>query len=82
MADYGHPKVDEGLPQYNLAYAVNQKDSTPLFYELYDGSVIDNTELEIMLEEAKEYGHEKLGVLMDRGYISGKEYKGIENKGL
>ena len=43
LADYGHPKVDEGLPQYNLAYAVKQTDSTPLFYELYDGSVIDNT---------------------------------------
>ena len=81
LADYGHPKVDEGLPQYNLAYAVNQKDSTPLFYELYDGSVIDNTELEIMLEEAKEYGHEKLGVLMDRGYISEKNIKALRTKG-
>ena len=81
LADYGHPKVDEGLPQYNLAYAVNQKDSTPLFYELYDGSVIDNTELEIMLEEAKEFGHEKLGVLMDRGYISEKNIKALRTKG-
>ena len=81
LADYGHPKVDEGLPQYNLAYAVKQKDSTPLFYELYDGSVIDNTELEIMLEEAKEYGHEKIGLLMDRGYISEKNIRMIREKG-
>lgn len=81
LADYGHPKVDEGLPQYNLAYAVNQKDSTPLFYELYDGSVIDNTELEIMLEEAKEFGYERLGVLMDRGYISEKNIKALRSKG-
>lgn len=81
LADYGHPKVDEGLPQYNLAYAVKQTDSTPLFYELYDGSVIDNTELEIMLEEAKEYGYEKMGLLMDRGYISEKNIKMLRNKG-
>ena len=81
LADYGHPKVDEGLPQYNLAYAVKQTDSTPLFYELYDGSVIDNTELEIMLEEAKEYGYKKLGLLMDRGYISEKNIKMLRNKG-
>ena len=46
---------------------MNQKNSTPLFYELYNGSIINNTELEIMLEEAKEFGHEKLGVLTDRG---------------
>ena len=81
LADYGHPKVDEGLPQYNLAYAVKQIDSTPLFYELNDGSVIDNTELEIMLEEAKEYGYEKIGILMDRGYISEKNIKMLRNKG-
>ena len=81
LADYGHPKVDEGLPQYNLAYAVKQSDSTPLFYELYDGSVIDNTELEIMLEEAKEFGHEKIGILMDRGYISEKNVKALRDKG-
>ncbi len=81
LADYGHPKVDEGLPQYNLAYAVKQTDSTPLFYELYDGSVIDNTELEIMLEEAKEYGYEKIGLLMDRGYISEKNIKMLRDKG-
>lgn len=79
MADYGHPKVDEGLPQYNLAYAVNQKDSTPLFYELYDGSVIDNTELEIMLEEARVWTRKVRGINGSWIYL-GKEYKGIENK--
>lgn len=81
LADYGHPKVDEGLPQYNLAYAVKQSDSTPLFYELYDGSVIDNTELEVMLEEAKDFGHENIGLLMDRGYISEKNIRAIRGKG-
>ena len=81
LADYGHPKVDEGLPQYNLAYAVKQSDSTPLFYELYDGSVIDNTELEVMLEEAKDFGHENIGLLMDRGYISEKNIRAIRKKG-
>ncbi len=81
LADYGHPKVDEGLEQCNLAYAVKQSDSTPLFYELYDGSVIDNTELEIMLEEAKDYGYEKIGLLMDRGYISEKNINMLREKG-
>ena len=81
LADYGHSKVDEGLPQYNLAYAVNQEDSTPLFYELYDGSVIDNTELEFMIEEANEYGYEHMGFLMDCGYISEKNIKLLRKRG-
>lgn len=81
LADYGHPKVDEGLPQYNLAYGVNQIDSTPLFYQLYDGSVIDNSELEVMIEEANEFGYKHMGFLMDRGYISEKNIKLLRNKG-
>ncbi len=81
LADYGHPKVDEGLPQYNLAYGIKQIDSTPLFYELYDGSVIDNSELEIMINGAKEYGYKRIGLLMDRGYISEKNIKTLESNG-
>lgn len=81
LADYGHPKVDEGLPQYNLSYSVKQEDSTPLFYELYDGSVIDNTQMQVMVEEARDYGYEKIGFLMDRGYISEKNIKALRRKG-
>ena len=81
LADYGHPKVDEGLPQYNLSYSVKQEDSTPLFYELYDGSVIDNTQMQMMVEEAKDYGYKKIGFLMDRGYISEKNIKALRRKG-
>jgi transposase len=42
MAEFGHAKDDPDLPQVNISYAVDQKDGTPLFYELYAGSVIDN----------------------------------------
>lgn len=70
IADYGHPKVDEDLPQINLSYAVNQTDSKPLFYELYDGSIIDNSQYSYMIELAKEYGYTNIGFLIDRGYFS------------
>lgn len=81
IADYGHSKVDEGLPQYNLSYALRQEDSRPLFYELYDGSVIDNTQFMIMAETAQMYGYEKIGFLMDRGYVSEKNVRIMRNKG-
>ena len=81
LADYGHPKVDEGLPQFNLSYMVSQEDSTPLFYELYEGSIIDNTQLVMMVEKAQEYGYKKVGLLLDRGYISEKNLIKMRSKG-
>lgn len=81
LADYGHPKVDEGLPQFNLSYSVRQEDSMPLFYELYDGSVIDNTQLLAMLGLAEEYGYEKIGFILDRGYISKRNVQSMRRKG-
>lgn len=72
LAHYGHPKVDEGIPQINLSYVVNQEDSTPLFYELYDGSVIDKSQCSYMVESAHDYGYENIGFLLDRGYCSRK----------
>lgn len=81
LADYGHPKVDEGLPQFNLSYSVRQEDSTPLFYELYDGSINDNAQLFQMVETAKDYGYEKVGFLMDRGYVSERNIKAMRREG-
>ena len=40
LAEYGHPKVDEELPQVNISYATSAIDSKPLFYEIYPGSII------------------------------------------
>ena len=70
LAEVGHPKVDEDLPQVNLSLAINQKESLPLFYELYPGSNIDNSQLKHMVDRLKEYGYKDIGVILDRGYYS------------
>ena len=33
LAEYGKPKVDEGLKQINLAYIINNETSIPLYYQ-------------------------------------------------
>ena len=81
LADYGHPKIDEGLPQFNLAYAVKQLTTNPLFYDLYDGSVNDNAQFSLMIQTAKSYGYNKIGFLLDRGYVSEKNIKSMRNNG-
>lgn len=70
LAEYGHAKDDPDLPQINLSIGYNQTDNIPLFYELYPGSIIDNTECQKMVERANTYGCRKVGFILDRGYFS------------
>lgn len=81
LSDYGKAKLDEGLPQINLSYSVRQDDSMPLFYELYDGSIIDNAQFIWMAQMAKEYGYKNIGFLLDRGYISEKNISAMRRNG-
>ena len=81
MAEYGHPKIDIGAPQINLSYAIDMMDSTPLFFELYPGSIIDNSQCRYMVNKAKDYGYEKCGFVLDRGYFSEKNIKYMDDHG-
>lgn len=82
LAEYGHAKVDEGLPQINVSYAVKQEDCRPLFYEVYPGSIIDNTEFEYMIGKAEEYGYENIGFVLDRGYYSKRNVDNLREYGF
>ena len=81
MAEFGHAKDDSGIPQVNISYAVNHADATPLFYEMYPGSIIDNTQCSHMVEKAKEYGYKNVGLILDRGYFSIKNIQYFNAKG-
>lgn len=81
IAEYGHAKKDEDLPQINLAYAIEHSDSTPLFYELYPGSINDVSELKMMIEIADRFGYKDIGFIMDRGYFSAGNIKEMDKKG-
>lgn len=81
LAEYGHAKDDSSLPQVNLSYAVNHDDGTPLFYELYPGSIIDNSQCTYMVDKAKEYGYKNIGLILDRGYFSMTNIKYFDKQG-
>jgi len=81
MAEFGHAKEDEGFPQVNLSYAVRQSDAQPLFYEMYPGSIIDNSQCFYMVERAKEYGYRDVGFILDRGYFSSGNIKYFDANG-
>lgn len=70
MVEFGEAKVDVGSPIFNYSIAYDTKNSKPLFYETYLGSIADISQLEFMLGKAKGYGYKNIGFILDRGYFS------------
>ena len=81
MAEYGHAKENSDIPVVNYAAAYDQDRSIPLFYETYPGSIIDNSQCDVMVEKAGEYGHENVGFILDRGYFSSENIRHLSKKG-
>lgn len=81
LVEYGHAKDNPDLPQVNMSLAYNQTDNTPLMYEIYPGSIIDNSECRKMVERAAYYGCKNVGFILDRGYFSSENIKYFERYG-
>lgn len=70
LVEYGKPKVDRGLPVFNVAIAFDKTNRVPLFYEDYQGSITDISQFSCTLKKVKEYGYKDIGFILDRGYFS------------
>ena len=57
ISEFGKAKDDPGKPQVNLAVAMKQKDSIPLYYDLYPGSIIDLVQCEQLIEKMHIFGY-------------------------
>jgi transposase len=81
MAEFGHAKVDVGLPIFGYAIAYDTHNSEPLFYEKYPGSINDVSQLQFMLDKAQGYGYKKIGFILDRGYFSKGNIESMDENG-
>lgn len=70
IVEFGHPKVDVGLPVFNYSIAYDTNNREPLFYEAYPGSINDVSQLQYMVAKANGLGYRKIGFILDRGYFS------------
>ena len=70
MVEFGHPKVDAGLPVFNYSIAYDMHNREPLFYEQYPGSINDVSQIQFKLDKAHGYGYRRIGFILDRGYFS------------
>ena len=81
IVEYGKPKVDVGFPvfNYSIGYDVNNRE--PLFYEKYPGSIVDVSQLKIMINKASGFGYKKVGFILDRGYFSKQNLEHMDKNG-
>ena len=81
LVEVGRPKDDKGFPVFNYSIAYDTKNSIPLFYEAYPGSIVDVQQIQEMLEKAKGYGYKNVGFILDRGYFSQGNIKYLDECG-
>lgn len=81
IVEFGHAKIDCGLPIFNYAIAYDTSNKEPLFYEKYPGSINDVSQLQVMLDKAVGYGYKKIGFILDRGYFSKANIKEMDKQG-
>ncbi|HIV14675.1 MAG TPA: transposase [Candidatus Avisuccinivibrio pullicola] len=70
FAEFGHAKIDQGIPIINISLAFDKTNRVPLFYEEYPGSVNDISMLQYLAEKVLTYGYRNIGLILDRGYCS------------
>jgi len=80
LLEYGNAKDDNGCPIFNWSVAYDIKNSEPLFYEEYLGSIVDVSQLQIMLDKADSFGYSDVGFILDRGYFSKENIRFMDER--
>lgn len=81
FVEFGHAKENTGAPVLNYSVAFDRNNSVPLFYEEYPGSIVDISQLQLMLEKANGYGYRQVGFILDRGYFSKENIRYMDSCG-
>ena len=81
LVEYGKSKVDIGFPVFNYAMGYDVNNREPLFCEKYPGSIVDISQLKLMLNKAQGYGYKKVGFILDRGYFSKQNIEHMDKCG-
>lgn len=81
-AEHGKAKVDEGLPQINVAYFIERSSGIPVYYDIYYGSIIDMEHCRTAVNKLREINAgTKFSFVMDRGYFSSPNLQYMEECG-
>ena len=66
----GYNRDGENLAQFNLGAFCDEVSKTPLYYNRYNGSLTDKTNLSYVLANARAVGIERVKMILDGGFES------------
>ena len=75
----GYNRDGEDLPQYNMGVFCTEKTRIPLYYNRYNGSLTDKTNLSYVLANAKAIGIKRVKMVVDAGFWSEECLKNLKN---
>jgi len=82
LSEYGYNRDLESLPQINIGVLYSQETQLPLSYRIYQGSISDVSTLKKEIKHIKELGVKQSILILDRGFYSQKNIKGLVNEKL
>jgi transposase len=68
--EYGYNRDGEKLPQLNVGMFCCETSKLPLYYNVYNGSITDKTNLSYVLANAHDIGIKNVKLILDGGFIS------------
>lgn len=81
-AEYGYNRDHEDLKQINIGLFTAESTKTPVYYENYNGSLTDKTNLINVIKNVKDKGIKKVKVVMDGGFFDKERLLELFNSGL
>jgi transposase len=75
----GYNRDGENLDQFNLGMFCDEVTKVPLYYNRYNGSLTDKTNLSYVLDNAKNVGIEHNKIVLDGGFWSQECFENLED---
>ncbi|MCL2631949.1 MAG: transposase [Coriobacteriia bacterium] len=69
-AEWGHNRDGESLLQLNIGMFYGMASGLPLYYTLYNGSIVDKSHLSHMMGDADELGIDDVGFVFDKEFVT------------
>jgi transposase len=79
---FGYNRDGESLEQVNLGCYLSESSGLPIFYTVYNGAIVDKSQLPHMLAFNKELGITDVGFILDRGFCSTANIRHMAGEGL
>jgi transposase len=73
--EHGYSYDYDEVPQFNMGIFLSNDSKLPIYYSTYNGSLIDKTNLSLVLKNAKTFGIKNVTLILDAGSPSDESFK-------